>query len=54
MKGDNLLAVCDDKALSIIDIEKSSVEKYTVGNNNLTRLFKLALPEESYNAFAGT
>lgn len=47
MKGDKLLAVCDDRALSIINIDKAEVEKHTVGNRDLTRLFKLSLPDEN-------
>jgi hypothetical protein len=41
MKGDKLMAVCDDSTLSIIDIEKSSIEKHTQNNQDLTKLFKL-------------
>lgn len=45
MKGDRFLAVCDDKTLSILDIEKTTVEKHTTGNTSLTKLFKLAVPD---------
>lgn len=55
MKGDKYLAVCDYRTLSIIDIEKTTVVKHTMGNNNLTKLFKLPLPDETGAlAFAGS
>lgn len=48
------MAVCDTKTLSIIDLEKQSVEKHTTGNKDLTHLFKLHVPDESgVPAFAG-
>lgn len=47
MKGGKLLAVCDERALSIINIDKAEVEKHTVGNRDLTRLFKMPLPDEN-------
>jgi hypothetical protein len=55
MKGDKLLAVCDESTLSIINIEKSTVEKHTMDNKNLTKLFKLPLPNENgTQIFAGS
>ena len=45
MKGDRYLAVCDDKTLSVIDIEKGTVEKHTMGNKDTTKLFKLVIPD---------
>ena len=54
MKGDKLLAVCDESTLSVINIEKATVEKHTMDNKNLTRLFKLPLNNENgAQVFAG-
>lgn len=54
MKGDRLLAVCDDRTLSIIDIDKAVVEKHTMNNRDLSKLFKLNIPDESGTpTFAG-
>lgn len=55
MKGDKLMAVCDDKTLSIVDIEKSTVEKHTMGNKEVTKLFKLPFIDSvtSIPTFAG-
>jgi hypothetical protein len=53
MRHDKLLAVADDKALSIVDIDKTTVEKHTTGNNNLTRLFKLSSCDGQQPVFAG-
>jgi len=54
MKGETLLAVADDRTLSIIDVEKTSVEKHTPGNTQLTRLFRLPLPDtQGGPVFAG-
>jgi hypothetical protein len=54
MKGDKLLAVCDDRTLSIINIDKAEVEKHTVGNRELSKLFKLPLTDENgTQMFAG-
>jgi WD40 repeat protein len=55
MRGDRYLAVCDDQTLSVIDIEKGSVEKHTAGNREMTKLFKLAASDTQSGApaFAG-
>jgi len=55
MKGDKLLALCDSEVVSILNIEKSTVEKHTNDNKQVTRLFKLPLTDESSGmpAFAG-
>ena len=54
MKGDHLLAVADDRTLSIIDIDKTSVEKHTSGNTGTSRLFKLTVPDnQGVQSFAG-
>ena len=48
------MAVADDRTLSIIDIDKTSVEKHTSGNTGTTRLFKLPLPDhQGSSVFAG-
>lgn len=46
MKGDKLLAVCDDRVLSIIGLDTAEVEKHTQGNRELTKLFKLPLTDD--------
>ena len=46
MKGDKLLAVCDDRVLSIIGLDSAEVEKHTQGNRELTKLFKLPLTDD--------
>jgi hypothetical protein len=54
MKGDKLLAVCDDRVLSIIGIDTAQVEKHTQGNRDLTKLFKLPMTDEQgTQMFAG-
>ena len=55
MKGDKLLAICDEEVVSILNIEKSTVEKHTNDNKQVTRLFKLPLSDENSGvaAFAG-
>lgn len=47
MKGDKLLAICDPEVVSILNIEKSTVEKHTNDNKQVSRLFKLPLNDQN-------
>ena len=54
MKGDKLLAIGDPEVVSILNIEKSTVEKHTSDNKQVARFFKLPINDDNgWPVFAG-